>query len=554
MGYLDPQLRQGLVSHEDSTVRDSCSLLDDVEPCGDDRPCRDGFCALLFYITAGVLIFFAASASDQLNFADYASAREKLNEEAFQAAMKAICVGGIVSFILAQCFLRFANACTEVVVWAALLFGPLSLIVAGVSMLPSAPVGTAIGFLSISLGVCMASCTCCCWKHLIPFTVLLIQTLISVMQDHFAMIFITLAGSILCVAWNLLCVVGCLALYMVHRSNNYQHDAAEDNAVYFAVCFIFLWGSMVASNTCHVACCGIFSRWYFGKEHDSPVAKSLKVAFITSFGSICLGSFAVAFIRATEMLLKKLEREAAEDNNPVVCVLLCLTRCVVNCIGDILEWFNEFAYVQCAVRGHGYLDAVKATYALCTFSGCQGISAASLVSTVMTMGALLCSILGGAMSYVIFCGLMTDQMGVAVFGSIVGVFGYIIAIMMALAVLQPLQSGATTLIVCWAERPGDLARSHPQLASEFASRGQSWMEIDFAGTPALQPQPDAARNVAAVPMMEMQQLPGSKQLSVTVPANVMSGQVLQVRTPEGQLLQVQVPAGARPGTTFLASY
>jgi len=123
-----------------------------------------------------------------------------------------------------------------------------------------------------------------------------------------------------------------------------------------------------------------------------------------------------------------------------------------------------------------------------------------------------------------------------------------------MAALQPLESGVTALIVCWAENPGALARRKPELAAEFARRGHDWDgnggEVGFA---VLQPQPGAVGGTAATPMVEMTARP-PRQMAVTVPEGVMPGQLVQIHTPEGQTLEVEVPLGYGPGSQFLAAY
>mmetsp|Transcript_163275 Transcript_163275/g.313621 ORF Transcript_163275/g.313621 Transcript_163275/m.313621 type:complete len:85 (-) Transcript_163275:276-530(-) len=63
-----------------------------------------------------------------------------------------------------------------------------------------------------------------------------------------------------------------------------------------------------------------------------------------------------------------------------------------------------------------------------------------------------------------------------------------------MAALQPLSSGATTFVVCWAENAQALARSQPELAQIFAERAGDRADVQLSQT-ALQPLQDP-RNVA----------------------------------------------------------
>ncbi|CAE8646366.1 unnamed protein product [Polarella glacialis] len=92
------------------------------------------------------------------------------------------------------------------------------------------------------------------------------------------------------------------------------------------------------------------------------VSSSFKVALTTSFGSICFGALLVAAMRAWEAFLCQARKQAQQEGNTACCLLLMAVECVVSCIGDILEYFSEWAYVQCAVRGVSFVEAARITY------------------------------------------------------------------------------------------------------------------------------------------------------------------------------------------------
>ena len=61
-------------------------------------------------------------------------------------------------------------------------------------------------------------------------------------------------------------------------------------SVGLAFSVLLIWGSNVINLGCHTAYCGVFSRWYFSQE-GLLLVDSLRVAAITSFGSVCFGAF-----------------------------------------------------------------------------------------------------------------------------------------------------------------------------------------------------------------------------------------------------------------------
>jgi len=342
---LDPQLVQGFIQHENEQVKKGGHLLiTGPEPCEDShRTCQDAFWAGLFLCTVGCVAFFSIRNSEEVfELAVFAAEHESASDvdpvvqaSAFTMGILAVLTAGFVSFLGAILFLHFAKRFTTYVVRTALLVFPMILVAAG---LVYALIGVAddclmrvlfgLGFMA--LGSFVSFCVICCMRGWIPFTLLLVQTVIKVMQRHPSMMLISMLGSSLSVGWSLLCAFCTLGLYVVHGK-----------VMYFATCLTFMWGSMVVTNACACACNGVFGRWYFGKDGDSPVSRSLKVAFVTSFGSICLGSFTVAAMRALEAVVTSMRKDAQRENNVVTCVILCIVECVVSMIGDIIEWFNK---------------------------------------------------------------------------------------------------------------------------------------------------------------------------------------------------------------------
>lgn len=130
----------------------------------------------------------------------------------------------------------------------------------------------------------------------------------------------------------------------------------------FLFVLVYIWGQLVSMNTAHTACAGVYGRWYFQKDAGATVLNSLRVAWTTSFGSICYGSFIVALVRAVQAVVRAMRKEAEDDGNIILCIVLRIIECMIDCAGDIIEGITEWAYIQCAVRGVGFCDACWATF------------------------------------------------------------------------------------------------------------------------------------------------------------------------------------------------
>jgi len=232
--------------------------------------------------------------------------------------------------------------------------------------------------------------------------------------------------------------------------------------IYFVFCLLLIWGGLVANNICHVTYCGVFGRWYHGKDDQNKVRASLATALTTSFGSICLGSFFIAVVRALEMMVRKARQDAARSGNYVTCVLLCILECLISIIGDVLEYFSEWSYVQVAVRGCSFCDSVRITMGLCTCVNLVYIIQDLLLDSVVSLGALICGVVGG---------LVGAVMGAAYGGTlkiVIGAFvGLLAACVSGCTAISVISSGVKTVLVLWAEDPTGLEKARPQVAAKL---------------------------------------------------------------------------------------
>merc|ERR1712039_958758 len=105
------------------------------------------------------------------------------------------------------------------------------------------------------------------------------------------------------------------------------------------------------------------------------VRSSFAVAMTTSFGSICFGSFLIATIRALEITVRQMRVDQQQEGNLTCCVILLVLECIISCIGDMMEYFSEWAYVQVAVRGCSFMDAVRITFSMCSCANVKTILA-----------------------------------------------------------------------------------------------------------------------------------------------------------------------------------
>jgi hypothetical protein len=379
------------------------------------------------------------------------------------AVMMAGTVGALVSLGAAAGYIVLARTRPACVVWTSLLFSPCLLVVVGIVVTLFGVF--ALGILMILIGALSITCIFYCYRPLIPFTISLVAVISGVMIKHPGLIAVSALGSFAGLIWSMLCGLTFIGAFLLFENQLEGAKQGQLYAIYFFSVLIFVWGGQVVYNVCHVTYCGLFGRWYCGRNEANALRTSLKVALTTSFGSICFGSFMIAAIRALEAVVRQARVQAQEEQNILSCILLLVLECAVQCIGDILEYFSEWAYVQCAVRGVSFFEAARITYSMITCANLGYVIQDLLINSVVNLGALLCAAVGcgaGAIT-----GFALSQSTGAVAGAVIGFFAGLMSGGSAAGVLT---SGSKTLLVMWAENPEPFRRAYPGIHAEFEQR------------------------------------------------------------------------------------
>jgi len=423
------------------------------------RRCTDAAWIVPFVLVVGLVCAAAAVFSR-----DVARKYEHLtDQDSVLGGMVAAGVGGgVASLFAAGLYVALASVAPGCVVWTSLIFSPALMMVAGLALIVGGQ--AVLGAICAGVGALCLSCVLCCYRSIIPFTITVVKMVATVLKEKPSMVAVSMFGALAGLVWSVVCSLAFVGAYLKYQ-DQVQNSRSEQYAFYFLAVMIFFWGAMVTVNVCHVTYCGVFGRWYFAVDERFPIWKSLRVAMGTSFGSICLGSFLVAAIRAVEAVVSQARRNAQEDGSPLTCVLLLVLECVVSCIGDILEFFSEWAYVQCAVRGVPFLAAARITYSMMTCSNLFYVVSALLINSVVNLGALLCGIVGCAVGAGIGLGMGLHVYAIS--GAVAGLWAGLLCGGSAAGILS---SGAKTVLVLWAETPEPLRLSRPDFHHELEDR------------------------------------------------------------------------------------
>lgn len=446
-----------------SEIRRGSDLMQANPPFPERRTWRDVFWILPFLAVLGVMLAGTVAYSMEL---------EKDVDESVEVGLKLkdvwipAVVGSAASIVAAYGYFMLMQYAAGCVVYTSLVVSQALLILLGFALLVN---GSAFaGVIFIGVGVMQLFCIFTCWKDLIPFMIKLVEIIGKVVRQHTCGLFVVaIVGAILGLAWSIMCGITFFGIYQQY-GKQLENSQYEQYGVLFLGALVYVWGAQVVYAVCHLTYCGVFGRWYFAKT--GGVMQSLRVALTYSFGSISFGSFLIAAVRAAEFVASMARSQAQEEGNTLCCIVFLIVEMVIGCIGDMLEYFSEWAYVQCAVRGVKFTDAARITYSLCTCANIDYILRDLLLNSLISTGAILCGIVGGAVGagtgFAVKAALANNNDAV-ILGAVIGALAGLMAGGSAAGIIG---SGTKTIMVLWAEDPEPLRLAHPETHQEFEAR------------------------------------------------------------------------------------
>jgi hypothetical protein len=294
------------------------------------------------------------------------------------------------------------------------------------------------------------------WRSRIPFATEMLKAVSALVQDYPGTVNVAFLSLLLHFAWIVFWSFG------IFFSQQYSPALAYILSLYLL--FSFYWVSQVIKNVVHVTGAGVFASWYFLHGTvgvpPNPTLGSLKRATTTSFGSICFGSLIVAALQTLQAVCRSIRHDS--DNFAVV-ILAFIAECIVGCIEQLLQYFNQYAFAQVAIYGKSYCRAAKDTWNMIHSHGIQAIINDNIIGSVLSLAclasAVVTGIVGGVMIYI-----LEDDYYIPV-GIISGLIGFVLV----MQVLEVVESAVTTIFVCFAEQPEALQRNCPALYDKFQS-------------------------------------------------------------------------------------
>jgi len=289
------------------------------------------------------------------------------------------------------------------------------------------------------------------YRKRIPFTAFMIKTVTGLMKRYPATIGVAAMLLIVSIIWFAIWLVAALGV-----SLNTDYGISLKYLIFVFFLFVHYWVTQVLKNVVHVTVSGTFGHYFFsGGMARNPTVKSLKRALTYSLGSIIFGSLIVAVLKTIKAIVRMADN--GENGMARACVM-----CILNCIDNLLQYFNSYVYIFVSLFGVSYIEGAKATYSLLFTHGFEGILNDNLTSTVTFMGSLIgagCSFGVGALAGYL---LIDKEWWLAI-----GFFGLVIGFTLTQMVMEILESGVSALFVAIAKRPTVFRRDFPHIYDVF---------------------------------------------------------------------------------------
>ena len=196
--------------------------------------------------------------------------------------------------------------------------------------------------------------------------------------------------------------------YKQQQHQDDYYSLSVDNAVIglkgFSLLLSLYWTMNVLSNIVQTTIAGVTGTWCFDKNNaskccSSAVTQSLYRSCTYSFGSICFGSLLNAIITTLRVMAQWARDRSRESHNNGAAFLYCILTCILSLIEDIIEYFNQWAFVFVGIWGLDYLESGKRVLELFEARGVTAIISNGLASYVLMNMVIFSSLVCGLFGY-----------------------------------------------------------------------------------------------------------------------------------------------------------
>ncbi|KAE9616458.1 hypothetical protein Lal_00034372 [Lupinus albus] len=220
----------------------------------------------------------------------------------------------------------------------------------------------------------------------------------------------------------------------------------EDSWVpaYFTLAILtMLWSATAMKEAQVYVISGTVAHWYFSKEDEArrrSIRTSLRNAFGTSSGTVCLSGLLVCVVRVVRSAV---DNARQEDATGIVNLVL---RCCVNALLTTFDFLNKFTINFAAITGEAYCSSARMTYELLR----RNLLSAVFVETISSR--LLAGIVFvlSAIYTIVVCAILKGVTNLGSDSYLVAALAWVLLILVLAFVVHVLDIVIDTIYVCYA--------------------------------------------------------------------------------------------------------
>jgi choline transporter-like protein 2/4/5 len=193
-----------------------------------------------------------------------------------------------------------------------------------------------------------------------------------------------------------------------NTSSTLQFKDYKDNEVTkYLIIYVFfgmLWTNQLIQAIGMFTIAGCVSYWYWHDADEipnSPVWASFKKAIRYHFGSLCFGSFLIAFMDFLRVCLAYVDErtKSIQGSNRAVRCIMKMVKCFLWCFTKCLKFVNKNAYIMIAMEGTSFCTSTKNAIKLILDNMAEMATINILSSFVLLLGKLFMTCVCGMLSF-----------------------------------------------------------------------------------------------------------------------------------------------------------
>jgi hypothetical protein len=208
------------------------------------------------------------------------------------------------------------------------------------------------------------------WRRRIPFSVLMLQTVIDVSKSYGHVFVVSSLGGLFATGFSIYFSITLVGIYAKYHPGGAACSAdgscsmATVGGLIVFITFAAFWITEVIKNVIHVTISGVYGSWYFcsqkpGGFPKGATAGAFRRATTYSFGSISFGSLLVAIVQFVRQIFSVVQAEEQAEGNVVGMIFSRFLGCFIGVLDWLIELINEYAFSYIALYGKAYIPAAK---------------------------------------------------------------------------------------------------------------------------------------------------------------------------------------------------